>query len=69
MDARTVRVVLATQDRGVNDLARQAGVSRFTAWRWSTVQADRVAPATAEKLTKALLEPSGTGGGDPRQVA
>ncbi len=57
MDARAVRMILAAQDRGPSDLARQAGVTRKTVWAW---QAGRpVRPETAERLTRALIEPVG----------
>lgn len=57
MDANAVRVLLALQDRGTGDLARQAGVARKTAWRWETGRT--VAPETAERLMRALVEPAG----------
>ncbi len=55
MDATAVRVVLALQGRGPGELAKQAGVTRKTVWRYASGRT--VAPETAERLTRALIEP------------
>ncbi len=58
MDARAVRVLLALQDRGPSELAKQAGVTRKTAYNWQ--QGRPVRPDTADRLTRALIEPAGS---------
>ncbi len=59
MDATTIRVQKALQDIGTVELARRAGVSRFTAWRWQAGK-DNVSPAAASRLQAALFEGAGT---------
>lgn len=58
MDRTAIRVQRALRDMSVTELAKRAGVSRFTAYRWEHGRAN-VSEATAARLTKALLEPHG----------
>ncbi len=57
MDGRAVRAILAMQDRGPGELARQAGVTYKTVWSWTAGRP--VAPKTNERLMRALIDPAG----------
>ncbi len=63
MDTTTIRVLRAVRGISTTDVARLAGVSRCTAYRWET-HSKSVSPETAERLTKALLEGNGSGSVD-----
>ncbi len=58
MDGRAVKAILAMQDRGPGELARQAGVTYKTVWSWTAGRP--VAPRTNERLMRALIEPDRT---------
>lgn len=59
LDAVTIRVHKALAGVGTVELARRAGVSRYTAWRWEHNR-PHVSPEVAERLTRALFQPAGT---------
>ncbi len=58
MDRTAIRVQRALRDMTASELARRAGVSRFTVYRWEHGRAN-VSGETAAKLTRALFEPDG----------
>ncbi len=60
VDPTAIRVQMALSRITVRELARRTGVSECTVWRWREHR-PHVAPETAEKLTRALFQPAGTG--------
>ncbi len=60
MDAVTIRVAMAYQDIGTDELAARAGISRFQVWRWRTGRPG-IAPQTARKIERALLSSNSVG--------
>ncbi len=65
MDTTAIRIQRALRDITATELARRAGVSRHTAWRWEHNR-PYVSTETAAKLERALFEGNGTGDA-PRQ--
>ncbi len=58
MDPVTIRLNKALRGIGTVELARRAGVSRVTAYRWEH-GVPYVSQETAARLTRALLEQNG----------
>lgn len=65
MDQQSIRVLKAVKGLGTEDLARNAGVSRYSAWRWESGR-HPVGTKVARKLEDALLGRNGTADA-PRQ--
>ncbi len=60
MDSLGIRVNMTLTGKTTTQLAKQAGVSRFQAWRWQRGRPG-VAPETAARLERALFSGNGTG--------